>query len=407
MSKFNEIEDMNADKVNTNNRKKGNSNKKEKKSIKLGNVIMTIILLVIGGICGFYAGELMFKTSSKSDNIGLDILKLAGFLVCIYLTIYIQIIIHEGGHYIFGRLTGYKFVSFRIGKWMLVRAKSKFKLKKFHIVGTGGQCLMMPPDGDGYHFPCILYNLGGVFINVLSALLSYLLMLVLPSIVLVDLFLACNVVIGISFALINGIPMHLGGIANDGSNALSLRKDSKASHYFWLQLHINGLLAAGTRMRDMNEEWFEMPMDADFNNPLIAALIGFRCSYFHDIKDFEQAKKECEFGLNKVPGMIEIYKNELGCELLFYEIMDNNMKEVERLYTKQLKKYIKATSMYVTRKRLMYAYELLVNKNEAQANKVLKDFEKVATSYPYEAEVESEREVLELIKSKSEEMVLV
>ena len=33
----------------------------------------------------------------------------------------VQAFIHEGGHYIFGKLTGYKFVSFRVGTYMWFR----------------------------------------------------------------------------------------------------------------------------------------------------------------------------------------------------------------------------------------------------------------------------------------------
>ena len=47
--------------------------------------------------------------------------------------------------------------------------------------------------------------------------------------------LVCGFV-GLVFTLLNGIPMKVGGIDNDGRNALSLRKSKTALYAFWLQM---------------------------------------------------------------------------------------------------------------------------------------------------------------------------
>ena len=60
----------------------------------------------------------------------------------------LQLILHEAGHYLFGRLTGYTFVSFRIDNYTWIKENGKLVLKRFKIPGTGGQCLMMPPKED-------------------------------------------------------------------------------------------------------------------------------------------------------------------------------------------------------------------------------------------------------------------
>lgn len=78
-----------------------------------------------------------------------------------YLAIILQIIIHEAGHLIGGILTGYKFSSFRIFNFMFIKENDKLKLKKLSLAGTGGQCLMSPPEFIEGKVPYILYNLGG------------------------------------------------------------------------------------------------------------------------------------------------------------------------------------------------------------------------------------------------------
>jgi hypothetical protein len=223
----------------------------------------------------------------------------------------------------------------------------------------------------------------------------------MPEVNYLSVFLGISIIIGIAFALMNGIPMYLGGLSNDGMNALSLGKDREAKRAFWLQLYINGLIANGTRLAHMSEEFFQLPDKADLNNPLICAIGALKCSYLQDKKQFDEAKEMCEYMLENAPGLFEIHKNELRCELLFYEILGPcRREEIEKLYTKQLKKYIKATSLYVSRKRLMYTYALLLEGDAVKAEKELAGFEKAARVYPYEIEVQCERELIALVDEK-------
>ena len=75
--------------------------------------------------------------------------------------------------------------------------------------------------------------------------------------------------------------------------------------------------------------------------------------------------------------------------------------EINKLYTKDLQIYIKNTSSYPARKTLMYAYEVLVQKNSAAANLVLQDFEKIVTVHPYRTEIEEARELIQMIQAKN------
>ena len=49
---------------------------------------------------------------------------------------YLQLIIHELGHLIFGLLSGYKFSSFRIFNFMLIKEDGKFKIKNLSFPET-------------------------------------------------------------------------------------------------------------------------------------------------------------------------------------------------------------------------------------------------------------------------------
>ena len=65
-------------------------------------------------------------------------------------------------------MTGYKFNSFRIFSVILIKQNGKLKIKNISLAGTGGQCLMSPPELIDGKMPYVLYNLGGVILNVIN-----------------------------------------------------------------------------------------------------------------------------------------------------------------------------------------------------------------------------------------------
>ena len=73
------------------------------------------------------------------------------------------------------------------------------------------------------------------------------------------------------------------------------------------------------------------------------------------------------------------------------------MEKVDELYTKELRNYIKVTDCYISRKRLMYVYNLIVLKDKKKADKVLGEFEKLKKSYPIKGDIESEEEIMSFI----------
>jgi hypothetical protein len=361
-----------------------------------------LFFLIIGGIFGFWGALYIDKNLNIfSDNLWINLLMEAALIASVILIFYIHIIVHEGGHFIFGKLSGYKFLSFRIGSLTIVSDNNKYRIKRFKIAGTGGQCLMMPPESDGYHYPYILYNLGGAIANTVVSILCLILYWVQGSANLFSILLIVSSFLGIVLALTNAIPLKIGGVANDGYNVYYLRKDVEAQRAFGILLKVNGLLTTGTRLRDMPIDWFELPPNADLNNHIISSIRVLKCSYLHDKMLFPEAKALIEDILENIPELTVLYQNELRCELLFYEIMDQCREDViQQLYTKELKKYIKVTSSYASRRRLLYAYALLVEKNEKKAQTELAAFEKIVKTSPFKADIESEKEMIALIQER-------
>ena len=127
-------------------------NKKNKKN--KGGLLSTIICMLIGAAFGLMSVIFI-------EEYGLEAKSAFTFLVVSVVSFMLHIIIHELGHMEAGLISGYKFSSFRVGSLTWIKENGKIKLKRYKIKGTGGQCLMIPPENDEENYPVIFYNLGG------------------------------------------------------------------------------------------------------------------------------------------------------------------------------------------------------------------------------------------------------
>ena len=371
-----------------------------KKKKNYGDIAAKIIMLLTGAVCGIFIIFTMNFFGTLVKGPAAFLLMFAEAMIIMYIASFVQTIIHESGHLIFGLITGYKFVSFRIGHFMFIKEKGRLKIKLYNVVGTAGQCLMMPPQWNE-KIPYRIYNLGGCIMNAATALFALAAYFATGAEGFFALCMAMLAVMGLSMALTNGIPMRVGGISNDGMNAALLGKKENTLRAFWLQLYVNGLIAKGERYRNMPREWFRLPEGEELSDPICCAMGVMLYNFCFDMHEFDEAEQTINYMLN-APGLLDVEKNELLCELLFLRVLRGAPKEeIDSLLTPKLNKYIKATANYVSRRRLAYAYQLLYLKNYSTAQKCLEVFERTAATYPYSAETENEREIIEIVKQKA------
>lgn len=363
--------------------------KKEKKNSALGwmSVGMTLTALLIGVGCGILLSR---NASAEPDNLFTLMMQ----IVLLAAAAFLQIILHESGHLIFGLLTGYHFLSFRIGSFALQKdADGKLRLKRFSLTGTGGQCLLDPPEMRDGRFPVVLYNLGGVTINVITAGLFF--ALHFQSRGLLNFFLLSLAAMGILFALTNGIPLRLNGMPNDGSNALSLGKDPQAMRAMWLQLRINALQTHGTRLRDMPGEWFVMPDEKALQKPLLAALGAFVENRMMDAERFDEAKAILET-LLPVPTLIPVYRSLLTLDMVYLNVLEYGKDaDISVLESKGMRSFCRSMHRNPTVLRTQYAVALLHDGDKDKANRIRTQFDKAIRRYPIAADIECERMLMD------------
>lgn len=360
---------------------------------KISKFCIFICSVIIGlGMGNLMSHDILTKNLIKIENPYLNIL---GFVATLVIGLFLQVIIHETGHLLAGLFSGYGFVSFRIGRFVWIKDKdNKIKLKNIYLPGLIGQCLMAPPNMKNGTFPTLLFNLGGSLLNLLSVFVFGVIFYFfrLYYILLICLF-------GLLLALSNGIPIKFAMANNDGKNAVEIRKDPQAARSIWVQLKVNEMISKGVRLKDMPEDWFFVPNDDQMKNGVISSMAVLKVNRLTDQQKIEEASELIDKILNGDFGVAGIYLHLLVCDRIFFELIkegDRNL--VDRLYDKQQEKFMNQMNNFPSVIRTQYAYALLYKKDKVKAEKFKKKFEKCARTYPYQSDIESERELMLLVK---------
>lgn len=371
--------------------------KKEKKN--KGQIIFMVLMIGAGVVLGVASGVRSSITGANETEFWMGEVSL---ILSICLAMILQIIIHEAGHLVFGLLSGYKFCSFRIGNVMLLKEDDKWVLRNYSLAGTGGQCLMSPPDFVDGKIPVVLYNFGGCIMNVIASILFVAVAVHAGSNELVFTFSISMILIGITFALTNGIPLQVGMINNDGMNAISLGKNPAALRAFWTQLRVNEELTRGKRLKEMSPSYFAIPAESEMGDTMVATIAVFHANWLMDQVRLEEAEPYIKALLAKKTGISGLHRSILISERIYLELVVNkNVDEAIRLHDKAHEKFVKAMKTMPSIIRTEYAYALLAEKDEEKAKKILDQFEKNAKTYPYPREIEGERELIARVQNEN------
>ena len=210
-------------------------------------------------------------------------------------------------------------------------------------------------------------------------------------------------IVNITFAMTNGIPMSSSGVDNDAKNAIAIKRSPEAMRAFWIQMKINEKTSKGVRLKDMPDEWFALPSEEEMQNSMIASLAVFAANRLVEEKKFEEANSLMTQIIEGENATIMFYKQLLTCDQIYIELIGECREEIvnNKLNTQQ-KAFMKAMKNYPSIIRTKYTYELLLKQNPEKANDLLDTFERIAKKYPYENDINAERELIEIATKKSQ-----
>ena len=367
-----------------------------------GGIISHIIYILMGGAIGLNAGFILDNAGLLSGGLSLKwkVLLFVLLIVYFYVSSVIQVIVHESGHLIFGLLSGYKFLSFRIFSTIWVKNEGEIIRKKYTIPGTAGQCLMWPPDYNDGNFPYVMYNLGGGFMNIIISTLLLSVAGLVRSKAFLWLFIIFVAYYGYAMAIINLLPMRVGGISNDGKNIMDMRKDDMIKKAFWRELYINAQISTGKRYSELDESLFDIS-GINVKNPIGAYIYAVKANRHLECCEYEDAYEIYEHMLSGESTGVFVSEISAGIERAFLMMMlGMDSVEIEKRITPGMKKYMKSAKILPQTKRFEYAYELYVNKNMANAEKAEEEFNKNITNSPNIGDNMLEKQLFLLFKEK-------
>lgn len=356
------------------------------------------VMILVGVAVGWFSGALLDTMTNGNDKLFFVYL----ILLCLSLifSIYTQIIIHECGHLIFGMMTGYRFVSFNVfGIIWTKGADGRLRRSRMQIAGAGGQCLMAPPDYHEGRYPFVLYNLGGVLANLITAMLFVLLAWAIPF-APVRILLATQIFVGIAYTLINGLPIPVPSIQNDGTNLLCIRRNEYARRAFWTQMKVASELAQGRRIKCMPDEWFRPYPETAMNNPIVTSVAVMNASRLMDKLDFEAAEAAIRALLSRKKGIVPLHRMMLTLDGAVCELIASRPADLTAMLDDpDNKKLMKAMPANPSVLRTQYAVALLKDCDHEKAAKALERFNDAVNHYPNPQEIEGEREIIHAVQS--------
>lgn len=366
----------------------------------LNFAVMLALMLLAGSEIGRFS-----DLAVPEAGAGLSLLLLGAGLLAFFLFYLLLVILHEAGHLICGIMTGWKFVSFRIGSLTLVRREGRYLWRRSNLPGTAGQCLLEPPDGGFENCPFGLYNLGGGLMNLLiGGLLCCFLPIANPAAACI---LRAFAYLSFAFGANNLIPIKRKGMTNDGYMLIELRNNARSREANYLLLKAYAALIRVKTYGELPEELVERVSRyecRDLSSVSEANVLSYRADFAFYRGDYADARAVSE-RIAESAETLEIFKNEARAKLLYLKLMDGaSPEEIDALYDKKLREYLAKVPELPSTKRLMFAVELLHKKDKEAAEKEYAALLKTAETAVCCAEAYAEIEEAERARARAEEL---
>lgn len=375
-----------------------------------------VFSLLIGALIGGAAvGATIFIIEGSDGTV--DVLRKVGELplvdfvvpivlafVAMAVAIVLHIVLHEAGHLLMGLATGYRFSSFRIGSIAFVRREGRISIRRYKLAGTGGQCLMLPPEVPDERVPFFWYNAGGVVMNIVVALLALVMLKTCDLSMWWSEWSMMMVIVGVFLAVVNGIPMRPGGMQNDGMNILMLYRKPEKRKDLMHQLQIAAAATEGKRASEMPAEWFDSDPVDDFKDLIrLASRLNHQARLI-DQGRFVEAHAAVADLLAHFDELPQIVRFELAGEYVFTELLTTGCKEiVEKYWTKKQADYVKAGAKFSSAKqRILFAYALYAENDADKARQIYRDTLRLQDDYLIAGEVRSDLALMKELLDKHE-----
>ena len=331
-------------------------------------VLQLIGIMFVGAIIGYAVGKIAGDALARVDTPNIILLLIAGVIAFI-----LHIIVHEAGHLVFGLLSGYKFISFRVFDFKIIKdVNGKLTIRFERLAGTGGQCLMRAPEYVNRKFKYKLYLLGGVIFNIVFSIVFW---LILPSY-----YTLLFALIGFALAFLNLIPMGF----NDGMTFYHASKDETTRFVLYLQLEYVYYQSIGKNLLIEKPKIVEKINSLEITNTnyLTDSLEFIKLDGLEYFFEFDALYNESRKLYIERDDLLPVYKVELMALLVKLISLVNPKDELleELMKDKSLKVRLKQNNPQT--KNILAAYEYGVKLDDEKALNLIKEARKLKNKAP-------------------------
>lgn len=316
-------------------------------------------------------------------------------LLVIYLAFFAQIIIHELGHFVVGKILGYQFIFLRLGPVSIETKNGKLRVFVKRNKGYGGACGMLPPqEGIPLKRQLWLYAGGNLF-NILTLIPLFGIIFSHPSELVFTISIAatlCTIVM----ILINLWPASSGNHPNDGKIIFGILTNSPLAVDLAQQTNLLAALASGKRPSELMIE----PLDEKRLNTIDSALY---VHYFKalDSDDFQSLARYISIFENNLDNSLSFTAVSMNYELIYYySAIDYNKEQAEKHYTR-INTHLVA-DQDINGRRVLAAYEFYINENPKIARQYCLEGLASFNNFPLKGLAEMEKALLTKLLSETD-----
>ncbi len=259
-----------------------------------GKKKLYIALELIFGISFAAATAYLFYAAlfsvSRSGQAVLPFLIAAIAAVVFYLVLSVNALVHEGGHLLFGWISGMKFASVQISFFRFFKRGGKLKIAFVGRRNAVGCCEMYPKHPSRVRGRMIAFSLGGIICNLIYGTVFLALFFLLPhhpALLFFELFAPVNLYEGLSALY----PISLPAGKMDGAVVRGLVKKQPSEVVALRVLTAQGILNRGT-FSDIDEALlFDVPVVQEDDAAFIA-LTQLRWQYLFFAGNEEESIKQ-------------------------------------------------------------------------------------------------------------------
>ncbi|MCL2786446.1 MAG: hypothetical protein FWD81_04415 [Methanomassiliicoccaceae archaeon] len=306
------------------------------------------------------------------------------FFVLSFPALLLHAFVHELGHVIFGRLSGYKLMAVSVfGLWS-VRTEDGKKRMYIPIKGAAGGTVSLPEGGYSEDTPYVMMLRGGVLMNLLLTG-SSIIVLALDIAPALNLLAMLLVVYGILLMIVNTIPYSSGMMTND-SMLLRLFKESDASKHcmYYLQMR---MIAVMTRA---DFEGPRPPEDLPRGNRMADLVRLSLAENELNRMRFENAETKLKDLMENIDegSLMKVTKMYL---LLVYALNGADKETIDAIYEGKVKKFVNSFGRINTAALLfLIAYKERFSGGIENDDKLMKRYHKMVKSQKTDTTFEHE-----------------